>query len=278
VPSTSPTNPLGAPGRLADHVALTALGDGVYRRQADRTWWGHGSLFGGYTLALAVEAMALEAGPDRHLRAATMHFLRPFLDGDVRVAVTTERAGRTVTSLSARLTSDDRLCGLVLATYAVERDASPFEGAPAPAVAPVREGEQPSDPAAGIPTQGHFRFWPRFESGHDGDVAVTGGWVRPSEPEPWTAGMLLAIGDLWLPAIYGHLVRASVAMSSDFTGHVRVSSPEDVLDPGAPVLARLRTRRSAHGFVDEDTDIWSPSGELVASTRQLRFIGDVPTG
>jgi hypothetical protein len=277
VPSNPPPDPAPASGRLADHVGLTPLGDGTYVRRADRTWWGHGSLFGGYTLALAIEAMASEAGPDRHLRAVTMHFLRPFLDGEVRVAVTVERAGRTVTSLSARLTSDDRLCGLALATYGTERDASPLEGAPPPEVEPVHEGERPPDPAAGVPTQDHFLFWPRFGAGHGGDAAVTGGWVRPRVPEPWTPGLLVAIGDLWLPAIYGHLTRAAVAMSSDFTGHVRATRPEDQLDPGAPVLARLRTRRSAHGFVDEDTDIWSPAGELVASTRQLRFISDVPT-
>jgi hypothetical protein len=224
---------------------------------------------------VAAEAMGHEAGPDRHLRAVTMHFLRPFLAGELAVQVTVERAGRTVSTLSARLTSDDRLCGLALATFAVERDASPFEGAPAPDVDPVHEGEPPGGAMVGVPTQDHFRFWPRFASGHGGDVAVTGGWVRPVDPQPWTAGMLLAIGDLWMPAIYGHFSRPAAAMSSDFTGHVRVSRPEDVLDPGAPVLARLRTRRSAHGFVDEDTDIWSPSGELVASTRQLRFIADL---
>jgi hypothetical protein len=272
-PSSEPTP--GRRARLADDVVLASLGHGAYARDVDRTWWGHASLFGGYSLALAAEAMAHEAGPDRHLRAITMHFLRPFLEGEIRIAVHVERAGRTVTTLTARLTSDDRLCGLALATFGTERDASPLEAAPMPPVDPVREGEAPSGSMAGVPTQDHFRFWPRFTSGDAGDLAVTGGWVQPVEPQPWTAGLLVAIGDLWMPAIYGRLVRPAVAMSSDFTAHVRVSAPETVLDPGAPVLARLRTRRSAHGFVDEDTDIWSPAGELVASTRQLRFIDDV---
>ena len=42
--------------------------------------------------------------------------------------------------------------------------------------------------------------------------------------------------------------------------------------PDEPVLVRLRSRRSAHGFVDEDTDIWAPSGALLASTRQMRAV------
>ena len=277
-PHLEPSGPragAAAPGvRLHDHTTLEALGGGRYRRTADRTWWGHGSLFGGYALALVATAMQAEVGVDRTVRALTMHFLRPLLDGELGVEVAVERAGRTVSTLSARVTSGDRLCGLAIATCAVERSAPPFEGAPFPDVPPVGEGEDPELPRAKVPTQDHFRFWPRFSTGHAGDVAVTGGWVVPMLGEPWSAGLLLAVGDLWLPAVYEHLDRPGMAMSSDFTGHIRVPDPAQAVPTGTPVLARLRTRRSAHGFVDEDTDIWAPSGELVASTRQLRFISE----
>jgi hypothetical protein len=284
---------IGMPAPLADQTVLTRTGPGTYERETDRTWWGHESLFGGYGLALAAAAIEQEAaarregsdsgsdGPTRTIRALTMHFLRPFVPGALRAEVVIERTGRTVTTATARLSCNTKLCGLAMATLSGERPSPAFTDAVPPEVAPIGATEEPLAAPPFVPAHRHFDFFPRFSSGRvrDPGPMLAGGWIRTREPEPLTVGMLCAYGDIWVPAVYRRLETPVATMSSDFTTHVRVPLPDPggvVLDSHAhPVLCLLRTAAAGHGFVDEDTELWSVDGTLLAHTRQLRVIQEV---
>jgi hypothetical protein len=41
------------------------------------------------------------------------------------------------------------------------------------------------------------------------------------------------------------------------------------------VLCLLRTSAAGHGFVDEDSEVWSADGTLLAQTRQMRVIQEL---
>jgi acyl-CoA thioesterase len=283
MPARRPPPGQDPPVTLAADTVLTRTAPGVHERHADRTWWGHESLFGGYGLALAASAIEAEAGEDgaRTVRAITMHFLRPLLDGAVRVDVEVERAGRTVTTVTARLSCRERLCALAMATLAAERPSPALVDVQMPDVVPVGPDESPLEPRAVVPSHGHFDFFPRFSSGRMGDAGpmVTGGWIRTREPEPLGVGLLCAYGDIWVPAVYRRLESPVATMSSDFTAHIRVPFPRPdgaAIDASTtPLLCRLRTAAAREGFADEDCEIWSPDGTLLAHTRQLRVMQDL---
>jgi hypothetical protein len=265
---------------LADDTRLTRTSAGVYERVLDRTWWGHESLFGGYGLALAASAIEAEAAEgSRTIRALTMHFLRPLLDGPFRAEVTVERTGRTVSTVTARLSCRERLCGLAIATLSTDRPSPAFTDAVMPAAEPVGVGEAPLEPRSPVPSHDHFAFFPRFSSGRwrgDPGPMVTGGWIRTWSPEALSVGLLCAYGDIWVPAVYRRLETPVATMSSDFTAHIRVPLPSptgEAVDASTnPVLCRLRTAAAGDGFVDEDTELWSVDGRLLAHTRQLRVM------
>jgi acyl-coenzyme A thioesterase PaaI-like protein len=273
---------IGAVSVLADQTVLARTGPGTYERETDRTWWGHESLFGGYGLALAAAAIEQEAsaggdGPARTIRAITMHFLRPFVPGPFRAEVAIERTGRTVTTATARLSCNGKLCGIATATLAGERPSPAFTDLVMPDVAPIGD-EPPSSAPPFVPAHAHFDFWPRFTSRRTAPgPLLVGGWILPKAPEPLTPGLLCAYGDIWVPAVYHRLERPIAAMSSDFTCHVRMPLPDPATSrPVEPVLCVLRTAAAGHGFVDEDTEIWLADGALVAQTRQLRVLQEVP--
>jgi acyl-coenzyme A thioesterase PaaI-like protein len=272
---------------LADQTVLDRTGPGTYERETDRTWWGHESLFGGYGLALAAAAIEQEAardgddaGPLRTIRALTMHFLRPFVPGAFRAEVAIERTGRTLTTASARSSCDGKLCGIALATLAGERPSPTFLAAVVPAVEPIGAAEEPMAASPFVPSHRHFDFFPRFtEERTEPGPMVVGGWIRARRPEPLSVGMLCCYGDIWVPAVYHRLEAPVVAMSSDFTAHIRVPVPDPVGAPvdahADPVLCLLRTSSAGHGFVDEDTELWTADGTLVAHTRQLRVLQQI---
>ena len=72
-----------------------------------------------------VQAIAAAvADPERQLRSLTVHYLRPPLEGDVRVDVEVQRSGRSLSTVTARLSQAGTLCVLAVAAFAIELDGA----------------------------------------------------------------------------------------------------------------------------------------------------------
>jgi hypothetical protein len=264
---------------LHDLLELERTGPGVYERETDRTWWGHDAQFGGYVGALALAATRAElAEPAMAPVSASVHFFRPFVDGPFRAEVTVERRGRTMANVHARLFSQGKAAGQVIATFGVRRPTAELSLAEPPDGMAEALGAEEADLASqrGIPAHEWFRFFPRYggyrTGSGGGPHGEVGGWVAPRFDTPVDASLILMLQDLWFPAIYHHWQEPAMAASVDITTQFRAELP---LDGGAPARALfvvLRTAGSIGGFVDEDCEIWSAGGELLAQGRQLRFV------
>jgi acyl-CoA thioesterase len=259
---------------LTEHCILEPRPGGVFERTCDRTWWGHDALFGGYVEALALVAVtqALQ-NPGQFPQSMTMHFLRPFLDGVFRAETSVERAGRNMSNVSARLYSDGKLAGLAIASFGTRREFNEFVAVSAPTAAPVQPGEKPVVSPLGVPNHRHFDMFPRIGTfARGGGDAHVGGWVRPRGLGPIDRTMIPVLADLWIPAAYHRWTEPTPAVSVDITTHFRAALPREDVTPTSAVFVDLRTAGSIGGFVDEDVDIWSESGLLLAQSRQMRFV------
>ncbi len=58
----------------------------------------------------------------------------------------------------------------------------------------------------------------------------------------------------------------------DLTVHFRGPVPPPSMAPDDPFLVRFRTRVVAEGFFEEDGEVWSPDGVLLAQSRQLGVV------
>ena len=96
--------------------------------------------------------------------------------------------------------------------------------------------------------------------------------AAPRTPEIVDHRYLAFLADLWVPCAYHVWDPRLTGQSVDITYHARSVLPRSDLPPGTPLLVVLDTRASAGGFVDEDTEIWTPAGELLATTRQMRYV------
>ena len=106
------------------------------------------------------------------------------------------------------------------------------------------------------------------------DAAVTGGWIRLADPEPVDAHVIAALTDAWFPAVFTVTRERVQVPTVDLTIHFR--------DAPAPVhdwcLTRFVSRHASHGFVEEDGEIWSPDGRLLAQSRQLALMAVAESG
>jgi acyl-CoA thioesterase len=205
-------------------------------------------------------------------RSLTIHYTAAPAEGPVRIATTVERAGRSLTTLSARMEQDGRLIALAIGAFSSPRAATlEFDDVPAPVVPPPED--VPS--FEGRPDLPPFtRQWevrpaigiPPF-TGSEGP-ALTGGWIRPLDPHPIDAALVAQLTDAWIPAVFIRLTEPNPVPTIDLTIHFRSELP---LAPDY-VLSTFQTRLSAGGFIEEDGYIWSRDGQLIAQSRQLALL------
>jgi acyl-CoA thioesterase len=265
--------PLARKGSFDADTALASAGDGVWSGELADGWATPRGPLGGYVMALMLRAFELEvADPGRSPRSVTMHFLRVPEVGPVEVAATVERSGRSLSTLSGRMTQDGRLVGLALGAYSAPWE-SPLLGAETlPDVAPAEAREPVPDLGRGTPpafteqlTMQH-RFGPPPFSG--ADSGETGGWLGLREERPVDALAIAVLADAWFPAPWPRLKALAPAPTIDLTIHFRVPLPL----PDCLLLGRFTNRLVRDGFFDEDGELWSPDGTLVAESRQLALL------
>jgi hypothetical protein len=69
------------------------------------------------------------------------------------------------------------------------------------------------------------------------------------------------------------LTRPAALPTIDLTVHFRAPDAAAAVD-GEPVLAVFRSSTAADGFFEEDGEIWSRDGVLLAHSRQLALLVD----
>jgi acyl-CoA thioesterase len=260
-------------------TAVSPVRPGVWRAVCDSAWSAPRGPNGGYLAAIVLQAMVARlADPAREARSLTLHYLRPPADGEVHVEVAVERAGRSVSSLSARLSQDGRLCVLALGAFAVDFTSAADYAPVAPSVPPAEEVE-PWGPFDGAPPISHrMSFRPALGAPPFGAApeALTGGWMQFAEPRATDAAALAMYADAWLPAPFPRLTAPVAAPTIDLTIHFRAPAAAAALGPEDHVLGVFRSTASAGGFFEEDGELWSPDGTLLAHSRQLALMLPMP--
>jgi len=256
-------------------TAVRPAGAGRWQATCDTSWSAPRGPNGGYLAAIVLRAMLAEvADRAREPRSLTLHYLRPPADGELEVEIGVERTGRSLTSLSARVSQGGRLCVLALGALAVERQSVvDYAGLPPDVLPP--EAIEPvvlRDPAPPIARRFEVRPGLGAAPFSGAGEALTGGWLRFAEPRPLDAPALAMYADAWLPAPFPRLTAPTGAPTIDLTVHFRAPGAAAAVAADEPVLAVFRSSTSGGGFFEEDGELWSRHGVLLAHSRQLALL------
>jgi acyl-CoA thioesterase len=276
--SVSPSDPrkLGSPGDVTAFDADTALepvSGGRWRAWAPDHWFVGRGPNGGFLAGVA--ARAAEAAAGRPLRSLSLHFVAAPAVGPLDVAVSLEREGRTYSAASVRIEQDGRPMTLGLATLGeLPEDGAAWDAAAMPEAIPLAE-TQPIPPGdADVPV--FMRNYDmRWAFGGDGATPGSGGWIRTAEPRALDAPLVAAMTDAWAPAAFVALGRFVAAPTLDLTIHIRRPLPVAGMEPDDHVLGRFLSRLSVAGVWEEDGELWTPGGELIAQSRQLALVREL---
>jgi len=245
------------------------MGEGLYSTEILESWNIVAGPNGGYVAAIIARAMQCEiADPARTLRSFTVHFLaRPQFTA-ATISVVVERAGRSVSSVSATMRQGDKLLCTALAAFSV-----PLQSAHGWTMALPDEARLPGNdervelPPAARNWTTDLRYDAPFFSGRG--TARIAGWIRTIDPRPLDAIALVAISDALPPAPFPKVDAPMMVPTIDLTVHIRADLPQAAMSPDDSVFAEFVTNHVADGFNDEDGFIWAPDGTLLAQSRQL---------
>lgn len=254
-------------------TSVAAAGDGRWAATVDEGWFAVRGPNGGYLAAIVLRAITAQLagrgpGPVRHPRSLTLHYLRPPAAGAMEVEVAVERAGRRLTTASARATQAGELCIVALAALSTDFDGELAYAGQPPRV-PAAADVAPVPPESALVSIAR-RFEIRPALGErpfsESDRALTGGWIsfREGEP-PADAAALAMLTDAWMPAAFVRTAAPFAAPTIDLTIHFR--APD--VTAAWPLLVAFRSTHAHGGFFEEDGEVWSADGRLLAHSRQL---------
>lgn len=254
-----------------DDTALEPSGEGRWSGRIDRGWWVQRGPNGGYVAAILLRGLGLAVGdPERHPRSFTIHYLESPDEGPVEVTASVERAGRGLTTATARLLQGGRTIGLAVAGFAKERaSAVAFDDAEAPVLG---EPIERTFRAGGEAPPLHAKWDTETRIGGplgSGSPAVTGGLIRLAEPRPMDALLAAAAMDAWFPPIFVRHDGPVGVPTVDLTIHFVRPLPHPGTDASTRYVCRFATEVAAGGHLVEDGALWSPDGTLLAVSRQL---------
>ena len=251
-------------------TALEPLDEGLWRAVVPEHWFIVTGPNGGWVAAVLTRALQEAAG--RPPRSLTVHFLAAPAAGPVEVQAATERAGGSTSFLSLRMLQDGRPVALALGLAADWRDGAPeWHDATPPPVPPPEQCTWIDPERTGVPD-----FWSNYEgraaTGYpgQGEPVDVAGWIRTAEPSPLDAPLVAALTDSWLPAAFVRVSEPVLAPTLDLTIHWRAPVPGD--DPHPWTKLVMRTGTGAGGVWEEDGELWTPDGTLLAQSRQLAII------
>lgn len=255
-------------------TALEAAGACRWRASVSERWFVENGPNGGFIAALAARAMAeVVDGVERPPRSLTLHFLAPPQAGELELACTPEREGHSTVFTSLRFEQGGRTVALGLGCSAAWQAGQPEWDDAEPPEVPAPEDCEPIPEVEGAP-----RFLVNYEMrpalGPIGAVprpARVGGWMRTAEPRPLDPVLLAAQTDAWVPAAFLRMPAPSFVPTIDLTIHWR--APLGAAPGEHPwVLGAFTTRLAAGGVWEEDGELWSTDGTLLAQSRQLAIV------
>jgi acyl-CoA thioesterase len=274
-----PPEPVGKFDR--DTAVRLEAGSGserLFAAEVSPDWRAGRGPHGGYLAAMLLRSLVESVeDPTRAPRSMTIHYARAPNPGPVLIRTVIERAGRSLSTLSARMEQDGTLVALVLSAFSVPWSGAEIAELELPELAPPEEPREAGTARrfGAPPLTDLVVMQPRIgaiPAGGGSRPMEFGAWLGLAEPRPIDAISLAFFSDALIPAPFLRLDHFAPAPTIDLTIHFRVAFPRSAGDERELCFARVRAGVLHEGFFEEDGVIWAADGSVLAQSRQLALL------
>ncbi len=260
---------------FADDTAVHKTGPGTYEATISDAWWVVRGPHGGYLASILLRALTdAVADEERSPRSLTVHYAAAPDPGPAQVETEIVRSGSSLSTILGRLTQKQRTVAVATAAFSKSWEGFDYTDRVMPETVGPDEGF-PIHEADGVPP-----FIKRFhmmatigEPPFTGaEHAELGGWFRLAEPTLADPIVVATLMDAWPPVVFPVATEPIVAPTVDLTVHFRAPLPQPTAEPDDYYFGRFWSHLARDGFFEEDGELWSKDGTLLAQSRQLALI------
>lgn len=253
--------------------------DGATIGRPSADYWAFVGPFGGVTAATLLRALLLH--PDRRGAplALTVNFAAPLEAGDYRIDLTHVRSNRSSQHWSLEVVQgeDTQPRATATAVFAERRPGFSHHSARPPA---ARRREELTAYTAGptVPWVGRYAF--HFDAGAPVRGSAPLATPQPAFSQLWLADVperpvdvlsLAALADVFFGRIF-HVLGVIVPFGTvSLTTYFHATDEELAERPSSSLIGRVDSRRFHRSYCDQTGELWSPGGELLATTHQVAY-------
>ena len=262
---------------LFDDATRGTAGDSRWRGQTSDDYWAFVGQFGGATAATILRALIDHPQRAGDPLALTVNFCAPIAQGDFDLDVRLVKANRSSQHWCVELTQGGgEVATLATAVFAERRPSWSHQQAAFPK-APLFEQIQPfPEIKATWANQYDFRFVdgnPDFNGAKKGMPASAYSrlWIGDRVPRKIDLLSLMSMSDAFFARIFhatGELVPFGTV---SLTTYFHVSADDLAAEEISRLLAVADAKIFHKSYGDQNGELWSPNGRLLATTTQIGY-------
>ena len=236
--------------------------------------------FGGTTAAQLLQAAWLHPQRLGEPVALTVNFAAPVADGEIRFLARAARTNRSTQHWIIEAQQSGETVATATAVFALRRPTWSAGEAVMPKGLPSADALQrmPVESLMPWPQRYDMRFiegaFPAVFDEQEQDHSRSCLWVRDDPVRPMDFAALAAMSDSFFPRIYVRRRRRVPIGTVTLTTYFHADSALLAAVGEQHVLGVAKALNFRHGYFDQTGEIWSPQGQLLASTHQLVYFKD----
>ena len=253
-------------------TAVTRTGPGVYETNVSENWWVVRGPHGGYLASILLRALIDTVDDaERSPRSLTVHYAAAPEAGPARIETEVIRSGGKLSTLSARLLQNDSTVAIAMAAFSKDWGGLDYSDQ----TMPESVGPEDGFPVHEVDSVPEFvkRFHMMATLGDPpmsgSEHARLGGWIRMAEPVLADSVVVATLMDAWMPVVFPVATEQIVAPTIDLTIHFRAPLPHPGAEQDDYYFGVFWSHLARDGFFEEDGELWSKDGVLLAQSRQL---------
>jgi len=262
---------------LFDDATRITAGDSRWQGRTSPDYWAFVGPFGGITAATILRALMEHPQRAGDPLAITVNYCAPIAEGEFDLDLRLVKANRSSQHWSVELSQEGREpATLATAIFAERRESWSQQQVKMPDAKPFEEIRRYPDVAAAWTRQYDFRFVEGLVEMLNGGTARPGSafsklWIGDRVPRKIDAFSLLAMSDAFFARIFhvkGEVVPiGTVTLTTYFHADAEDLAREDITH----ILGVADAKIFHKSYGDQNGELWSPSGRLLATTPQMTY-------
>ena len=231
--------------------------------------------FGGITAAVLLKALLEPPERQGDPLTITINYAAPIQDGPFVIEPQLMRTNRSTQHWFVTLGQGEAVVATATAVCAIRRESWGATERPFPPIPPADQ----CDPLPNEVTPPWTKMYAfRAQGGiaamfgsADNSSSSTAQWIRDEPPRPIDFASLAAMCDVFFPRLFVRLGRPTPIGTVAFTVYFHTDAAALATLTTQSVIGEAHSSRFSKGYFDQSGGIWTPDGELLATTHQIVY-------